>query len=242
MIRTSLRPSVETALFVTSVVVAIFLMFRSGTEPVISCLQGSWLEPVLLSLHDANSIVFNLAVGYIVSVFFWIIIVYVPQRRQRAIIRSNLLRGYMDFREGTISVFLFACQGSYESSLPGELLDHRRFKEFFGGNNSANWSAVLNELGRREDYLSDLLMEMQIFADEVAYALDHVDVNDPNVHAFFKRLKEQIYRLKNRSQPAYDSYEFEKSLGRFMWEVHSRWSFASGQHENDIIEDMIRAL
>lgn len=110
---------------------AVFGTLSGSNEPVIEFLRGTPFEPVLLFLHNGNSIFFNLSVGYIVSLFFWGLVVYIPERNRRLILRDNLSRRYQDFRENTIQILLWASIGTHDSQLPKELCDHRKFKEFF---------------------------------------------------------------------------------------------------------------
>lgn len=117
-------------------IAAVFGTFSGSTEPVIGALRDSPVEPVLLALHNGNSIVFNLSVGYLVSVFLWVLVVYLPERRRKNLLRDNLSRRYRDFREDTIQILLWAAVGTHDSTLPKELCDHRKFREFFDENRS----------------------------------------------------------------------------------------------------------
>ncbi len=217
--------------------VAIFGLFSGSTEPAIGLLRGTAIEPLLLALHNGNSIVFNLSVGYLVSLFFWLLVVHVPERQRRRILRNNLARRYKEFREDTIQILLWAAIGTHDSRLPEDLCDHRKFREFFDANGKAHWYAALN--GLEKERIDDLLLELQLLADEMSYVLNNVSIQDPNVHAFFKRLSERIFRLRNSSIYSYDQVKY---LGNFLWEIHARWSMIDGQRENDIVEEMIEAL
>jgi len=220
-------------------IAAVFGMFSGSPEPVMSVLQGSPVEPVLLALHNGNSIVFNLSVGYLVSMLFWLLVVYLPERGRKNLLRDNLSRRYRDFREDTIQILLWAAVGTHDSTLPRELCDHRKFREFFDENKEEHWYAALNGLQGNKDRIDDLLLEMELFSSEVAYVLNNVSIQDSKVHAFFKRLSEHIYRLKNASVYSYDQVKY---LGGFLWEIHARWSIIDGQRENDVIEDMIASI
>jgi hypothetical protein len=225
--------------FVGLAVVAIFETFGGSTEPVVVFLRRTWIEPYLLKLHNGNSIGFNLAIGFLISVFFWWLVVYLPERSQRAILRNNLRRRYREFKESTISTLLSAASSGYNSELPAELCDHRKFRAYFDADDKAKWYDALNGMERRPELLGDLLMEMQILADEISYVLSRVNIDQENVHAFFKRLNDQIYRLKNSS--VY-SYEPVKYVSNFIWQVHARWNFIDGQLPSDAIEDMIQII
>ncbi len=227
------------ALFLALVPLATFGTFSGSTEPVVGFLRGTSIEPYLLALHNGNSIVFNLSVGYLVSLFFWLLVVYFPDRTRRLILRDNLSRRYQDFRESTIQILLWASIGTHDSRLPKELCDHRKFKQFFDENGKEHWYAALNGLQGTKERVDELLLELELFAGEVSYVLNNVNIQDPKVHSFFKLLSENIYRLKNSTVYSYDQVEY---LGNFIWSIHARWSIIDGQLENDIIQDMIDAL
>ena len=219
--------------------VAVFGMFSGSNEPIVGFLRGTSIEPYVLALHNGNSIVFNLSVGYLVSMFFWLLVVYFPERSRRLILRDNLSRRYQDFREDTTQILLWASIGTHDSQLPKELCDHRKFREFFDENSKEHWYAALNGLQGNKDRIDDLLLELELFASEVSYVLNNVNIQDAKVHSFFKRLSENIYRLKNSSVYSYDQVKY---LGNFLWGVHARWSIIDGQREDDVIQEMIEAL
>ena len=220
-------------------VVAFLCMFSGSGEPVIAILRGTAVEPYLLALSAENAIVFNLSVGYLVSVFFWLLVVHLPERRRRLLLRDNFSRRYQEFREDTIQIFLWAAIGPHKSSQVKELCDHLRFRRYFGENSSELWYAVLNGLQSNPDRVKDLLLELELFASEVAYVLSTINILDRKVHLFFKRLNENIYRLKNASVYSYDQVKY---LGDFLYGIHGRASVIDGLRDHDVIQDMIDEL
>lgn len=219
--------------------VAVFEMFAGSNEPVIGILQGTFLEPLLHALHNGNSIVFNLSVGYLVGMFIWLLVVYLPEQSRRGILRDNLSRRYRDFRENTIQILLWSAIGSHESELREALCDYLKFRQFFGENEYRLWYAALNGLQGNEHRIDDLLLELELFANEVLYVLNNVSIQDTKVHSFFKRLSVHIYRLKNDRVYSYDQVKY---LGNFLWGIHARWNAIDGQTEEDVIQDMIDTL
>ena len=214
--------------------VAFFGMFAGSNEPVVGILRGTSLEPYLYTPHSGNSIVFNLSIGYLVSVFFWLLVVYFPERGRR-----RMSRRYQDFREDTIQILLWSSVGIHDSELPKELCDHRKFREYFDENKKERWYAALNGLQGNKDRIEDVLLELELLAGEVSYVLNNVSIQDPKVHSFFKRLNEHIYRLKSASVYSYDQVKY---LGGFLWEIHARWSIIDGQREEDVVQDMIDSI
>jgi hypothetical protein len=219
------RKSLLRLVFLLLTLLAIYGLFSGSSEPIVGPLKGTWLERHLYALHNGNSIVFNLSVGYLVSVFFWLLVVYFPERTRRRVLRDNLSRRYHQFKEDTLQILLWSSIGTHDSTLPGELCDHRRFREFFDANEKQHWYAARNGLQGDKARLSDLLLELELLATEVGYVLNNVSIEDPKVHSFFKRLQEHMYRLRNASVYSYDPVKY---LGTFLWEIHARWSIITG--------------
>ena len=226
-------------LFTLLALVATLGTFSGSTEPVISPLRGTAIEPILLALHNGNSIFFNLSVGYLVSLMFWFLVVQYPESKRRSLLRDNLARQYQSFKESTIQILLWCSIGTHDSELPKQLCDHVALKEFFSQNKSANWYAAMNGLQREQHHLSDLLFEMELLASEVAYVLNNVSIQEPRLHASLKLLHENIHRLKNSSEYSYDQVKY---VGQFLWGILARWSFICGQQEDDYIEKLIATL
>lgn len=229
---------INIALAVFAIVAAV-VMFAASGEPVISLLRntpvGFWLE----SIGHTNTIAFNLAVGYLVSGMFWLLVVYLPDQARRSVLRDNLSRSYKGFKKSALQILLWCSIGIHDSRLPEELCDHRKFKEFFGADKSARWYAAMNGLQDSEIRMHELVLELEIFADELGYILNNSSIQDPKIHRLFKTLKENIYRL-NRSRDYTDDQV--KYVGQFLWEVLARWSFVNGQQDNDIIQETIELL
>lgn len=218
---------------------AIFGTFSGSDEPAPRVLRGTSVARVLYALHSGNSILFNLSVGVLVSLFFWWLVVAVPQAEKRKMLRNNLQRQYMLFKEEVVHILLFAIGGSHDVDTAKRLLDYTEFQSYFKANNYANWYAALNGLQDEQGRINDLLVEMDILSREVAYVLNNIDVEDEQAHAFFKGLTTHLFRLKNCTTYTADHVKY---LGQFIWELLGRWSFIDGQHTNDVVQDMIDCI
>src|SRR5690606_23743415 len=119
-------------------VIAVLGMFSASGEPVIPILKGTWLEGPLIALGRSNVIVFSLSIGYLVTVFFWVLVVYMPERQRRRVLRDNLNQRYQEFKEEVIQTLLWASVGGHDSRTPRELTDHKKFKAFFDQDEKAN--------------------------------------------------------------------------------------------------------
>ena len=215
-------------------------MFSASGEPVISGLKGTLFDAPLVALGWTNTIVFNLSLGYLVTVFFWLLVVCLPEKSRRTLLRENLSRRYQDFKEEVIQSMLWASIGMHDSTLPKELADdHLRFKAFFDEDDQRLWYAALNGMQGSEERMRELSLALQMLSDEVAYVLNNVPVQDPSVHRFFKALNENVYRLNHSGADPYDQV---KHVGGFLWGILARWSFVDGQRDTDIVQEMIGRL
>lgn len=236
-----MRLKVSTLLLWTISIGSIILALKASNEPMLSIFRDTWVDFFFQQFGTGNSIIFSLSIGFLVSVFFYLLVVWFPARQRKNLIKSNFEEQYLSFKHDMICIFLGASEKVYDGELPSKLSDQSEFKKFFttpDKNDSRNirWYAVLN--GLNEYHLKELLVELEIFMNEVAYVLNNVEINDPNVFSFFKRLSQAVHRLKNSTS----EYEDVKQLSRFLWELFAGWNFIDGYREDDIVKVMIEKI
>lgn len=203
---------------------------------VISCNNCS--DHSFIWIKDYNGIILNLSCGWLGSYFFYLLVVKLPERDKKILIRKNLLIHYDQFRENSISIFLALADGSYDSTLPKKLLNQEEFKKYFKGQNQMGrdrWYEIANKLDDR--YLKDLNFQIDIFIEEISYILGVTDINDESF-LFFKRLAYFLKQTKNNSL----EYDDVKTLLLCLWEIFSGWSWAEGYIKNDVIRSNIKGL
>lgn len=219
--------------------IAVLLLFVSSGEPLVPFLRDSKLAPILYALSWPNTIVFNLSVGYLSSTIFWILVVYLPDQSRRGLLRETLATRYKEFKNEIVQTFIWAAGEGQDIQFVEDLAnDHMKFKEYFGSS-SDRWYAVLNGIQGSKLRMHELHLAMKMFSDEVAYVLNNVPIDDPSVHRVFKRLNENIFRLRESET---DLYNQVKYVGNFLWGVLARWSMIEGQLEDDIVERMIARI
>lgn len=229
---------VNLAIAVLAAIAAILLFVSSG-EPLMQLLRDSQLAPVLYALSWPNTIVFNLSVGYLSSTIFWVLVVYLPEKSRRSLLRETLATRYTEFKHEIVQTFIWASGESQDVQFVDDLAnDHVKFKEYFGSGND-RWYAVLNGIQGSEMRMHELLLAMKMFSDEVAYVLINVSIDDPSVHRVFKRLNESIFRLRESETDLYDRVKY---VGNFLWGILARWNIIEGQVEDDIVEKMIARI
>jgi hypothetical protein len=181
----------------------------------------------------------DIAVGVIVSLFIYFLVVWLPERDKHRRVRRNLRLQYDSFKEGCIRVFLFAMKGNCDSAVIDGLKDREQFMRFFKAPSSpeqCRWDAVAN--GLHAEYIKMLIVEFEIFIAEVRFTLAVVDVENQEVLAYMNDLANILYRARNCS-PDYDSVD---SLLSLMWSVFAGWSFIDGYVKKDVIAEMIEAM
>jgi hypothetical protein len=217
--------------------VAVFLLFVSSGEPLVPYLRDSQLTPILYALSWPNTIVFNLSVGYLSSTIFWILVVYLPDKSRRSLLRETLATRHKEFKHEIVQTFIWAAGESLDTQSVEDLAnDHIKFKEYFDND---RWYAVLNGIQGSELRMHELHLAMKMFADEVAYVLNNVPIDDPSVHRVFKRLNESIFRLRESETDLSDQVKY---VGNFLWGILARWSLVEGLLEDDIVEKMITRI
>ncbi|MDM0008080.1 hypothetical protein QTI51_23670 [Variovorax sp. J22G73] len=213
--------------------VALIGMFVTSGEKVFGPIRGTNIEPLLLALGWTNTIAFNLCLGYLTSVFFWLLVVHVPERQRRKLLRESLSRRYADFKHNTIQICSWAGNLQLSTMDVDELTEKSKFKDYF---HRQRWYDVANGLEANQDYVDGLLLEMQLLADELTYILNNVVIQDVEVHGLFKQLTERVYRMKYDPNYTADPVKY---ICQFLWELHANWSFVVGYMPNDPVTDKI---
>ncbi len=235
MLTTIRRNALDLALLLLAMA-STLLMFKSSSDPRPEFIKGTWGEQFFNPFPIGNQITYDITVGVIVSFFVYVLVVRMPEQQKRRLLKTNLLRQYNVLKEETIIQFLWACNESASTTQIERLKNRQDFKNFFKENVSESqnrWHAVMN--GLNETKISDIVHELSVFRDEVEYVLAAVDVSDPQVFAFMKRLS----RILRGGERWSDDYDHVKALAGFMWSVHTGWDSVNGFTGKDVIADMI---
>ncbi|MBN2433830.1 MAG: hypothetical protein JXK07_01035 [Spirochaetes bacterium] len=224
-------------------VLCVFLVFKASDEPAIRLIEGTSIETLFIRFATGNSILFSLSIGILVSVFFYLIVVWYPNRQRKILIKRNFEQQYSMFKQDMISILLSAGRFNSDEDLITKLLDVKEFWEYFkyDSNKYSRWDDVLNVIDHPDEYgefyLKELLVELEIFMNEIAYVLNNIEITDSEVFDFFKKLCQTVYRLKYIDTKS--GFEEYKRLSNFIFEVFAGHSFATGPGNRDFIKDMI---
>jgi len=81
-------------------VISIFFMFKASSDPILSIFH--YEISMLNQFPTGNNIIFNLSIGILVSIVFYILIVKYPEYKKKEIIKNNMRKQYELFRRGGV--------------------------------------------------------------------------------------------------------------------------------------------
>jgi hypothetical protein len=218
---------------ILSSLVIVSLLFTLIFTYIVSIFEETTFESEFIKF------ILAIFISILAAFIFYIFQVYLPEQKRNKIIKNNLNKRYLQFKQDSISIFLSVLKESASIECIEKLCDVANFREFFKKteeDHRTKWDKVLDEMDEYE--LKQLLIEFEILHDEIFYVLNTVKIDDEEVYSFYKRLKEGVYRLR------YINLEFEgvDVLFDFFWEIFAGWSFVTGYRNDDIIEFMIKKI
>lgn len=185
-----------------------------------------------------NKVIYDLSLASIVSLFFYWLIVWLPEQRKRARIKRSFKTQYVAFKQDGIGIFLMLADGSYDASFPETLLDQKAFRDYFKtrvGDGQDRWDRVASKL--EGYYLQLLLNRMESFRGEFVFVLNNLDIESDEALEFSKDFAKSISAFSIQI-PGYDN----KSLLRFLWTVFTGWNSDTGFLDRDFMESWIDEL
>jgi hypothetical protein len=228
---------VLTAIFVLSVA-ALFLAHEDPFARQAVCAHTGFC-PAMPNAKAWNKIFYDLAVGALITLLFYLLVVRLPDYQRRQRLKRSLERHYKAFREDCIQIMLLVADGTYSAGVPETLMDQDKFRDYFKEKVAPDrdrWDEFQNKLD--EHYLRELLTRMGIFRDELAFVLNNTDIPKDEPFEFLKRLSAAIYSMKDVTL----GYDESKPLASFLWTVFTGWDWITGYRQEDIIKKMIDAI
>lgn len=211
---------------------SLILMFVTGTDPILPWLIGTPVEPWLYRLRWTNGIVFNLAVGFLVSLFFWYLLVYFPEVKRRKVVKRHLTERYRLFKEEVVLNLLWAA---------GEAPDHKEARRFVDDARAfrdyltqARQTAMIQGVA---DQAPAIQREMAALSKELTLGVQLCPVKDKT----YQRLMYLVKTLdthQSLSSPDDD----RKNVMRFLFYTLTHWDFIHGQAASDEIQNLIDQL
>ncbi|WP_312381129.1 hypothetical protein [Stutzerimonas balearica] len=171
----------------------------------------------------------SLGQGFLISIVFYFVVVYLPEKKRRNDIYRNMELQYRTFKESCINTFL-VLSNSQEYQNRENLLSQEEFRRYFKNSNCLGenrWDAVSNALLANEYYLAEIKYEITILNDELKFLLGSAHVYDEEAFRYFKRVSQVLHRLELVKQ----EYDDIKTLCRYLWSIFTGWSFVDGYKE-----------
>ena len=73
-----------------AIILAFLMAFIGSNEPLVPFIKSEPIVNFLNGFSTGNALVFDLAVGFIVSAFFYCIVSYLPERKRKKSIKENI--------------------------------------------------------------------------------------------------------------------------------------------------------
>lgn len=195
------------------------------------------LDPLLMNF------IYAVSVSTIAACIFYIFNIFLPEQKRKTIIKQDFEEQYLYFKKDCIYIFLSVFAKPINPELVQKLCDLHEFKEYFKekcGNAQIRWDKVGTELDCNKIFQKDILLQLGILRNEVAFILNNTEINDKYVLSFFKLLSQNVYvyRITDINM----EYNERNRLLGFLWELFTGWSFAEGYREEDIVKLMIQKI
>ena len=224
----------------TLAIISISAIFLGHEDPAFRVAVCAHMRcPQITNSHAWEKIAYDLSVGSLTSIFFYWLVVRIPENAKRRRIRNSFARHFREFKEDSIATMLMVADGTFEWGLHRELVDQKKFREYFKQQISPGqdrWDAVHNKM--TECYLNELLTYLEILRAEISFSMAAIEIDDKKALEFLKRLSATIIRTRNTTL----DYDSMKSFGNFLWEVFAGFSQVTGYQERDFFDDMISAI
>lgn len=160
-----------------------------------------------------GDVILNLSSGYVISVIFYFLVVYLPERAKCRRIRAHALKIYESFRKAAIRQILFASGQPGSLDEVRRLMDPKNFDDYWSFNKEESRQRYYDFLnGLNEYHAGRIALELEILRDEIQYVISNVDVEDENAFAFMKNLSVYAYEMSKTGA----SYDEQKQWGRFL--------------------------
>jgi hypothetical protein len=195
--------------------------------------------PTFAQSHAWEKVAYDLGVGSIVSLFFYWLVVRLPENAKRRRIRKSFAEHFREFKEDSIATMLMVTDGTFKWGDHRDLVDQEKFRSYFKQQvtpSEDRWDSLHNKM--TDYYLDELLTHLEILRDEILFVMSAIEIDDEKVLEFLKRLSATIVIMRKTT----NDYDSMKSFGNFMWEVFAGWSMVDGYQKRDFFDDMIQAI
>ncbi|ENX3946294.1 hypothetical protein ACFO1C_001620 [Photobacterium damselae] len=213
----------------------LLLVLKSSEERLL--LESTGL--IFQQFKLGNDIIFNLSCGMLISIWFYFLVVWLPEKKNKNRVKTHFIFQYTEFKRNLIMHIVRACREPCCSDLLDSLIVNQAFKSYFKEKvtiDQDRWHVFLNNLDK--DLLNDILHEFEAFQYATSYLLGSVQVDDDEVFSFLHRINTISITLKGVSVED-DSI---KRLSRLLWEILAGFSGNNGYQDYDYFDKMFRKI
>lgn len=221
-------------LLILSFLCLIFVL-KSSKERLLFESAGLFFQQFKLG----NEIVFNLSCGMLISIWFYFLVILLPEKKNKRRVKNHFISQYREFKRHLIMYIVNACREPDKADLLSNLMEPQVFKDYFKEKVTADqdrWHVFLNNLDK--GLLADILNEFEAFKEATSYLLGNVQVDDEEVFSFLHRINTISITLKGVSVED-DSL---KQLSRFLWEILAGFSWVDGYRDYDYFDSMFHKI
>jgi hypothetical protein len=184
-------------------------------------------------------VMYDIGMGGLLSLIFYLLLVRIPENAKRRRIRHSLERQYKIFKQDCLYVIVGITDHLIDPDKVDELLDQKAFREYFTQRvlpSQDRWHVFLNNVD--EAALLRIINAVDLFREEISFALSATEVSSDEAFQFFKRLSGVIHSIRS-TELGYDEI---KPLSRFLWTLFSGFDFVTGYRKEDLVAMMIRSI
>lgn len=158
--------------------------------------------------------------------------------KRKEILRAHLLAKYTEYGRDLAGLCLRAA-GESDYKLERELVDYKKFREHFVGEDNQIWYDVLNGFQYNTDILKELFVVMDLFVRQVDHALGNMHVEDQEALAVLTRMSQRPLWVKHYGMTSGDPAKY---VGEYLLEALAMCNSVNGALDRDFIEESIRRL
>jgi hypothetical protein len=195
---------------------------------------------------DVFSILINIGSGIAVSFVFYYLVVYLPARRRRRLVKRNVLKMYRNIkRDMLLHILLVSARGGRTDAIDytpevEKLMDPGEFNKLFSGENPGiNFiGAFENQIYQSECDYSEFNGRIKMLHRQVEYLLNFYDAFDDESLYFFLKTKNSLLSLEVLRR----GYNESEKLSLFVSDVFAGWDYTNEYRGYDRIERAIQNL
>lgn len=136
-------------------------------------------------------------VGGLVSFMFYFLVVYIPERKKRHIIKTNLMKLYADTKQAILYQIIFASQKGGRNDLSAntetveQLLTVGGFRSAFkdGHESHEGFYAFCNGISGDASEYQEIILNLSLLSKQIDFVLHNYPIIDAKIFDFFKRLE-----------------------------------------------------